>query len=146
MRYSTYYMNPTHKMRKHLPTTPEVLSRVTPPSIYRAQRCLTLVIKWVPVDTRWQNAVLPPGLFITAFLSGITINESFHNRIACLYRPFSAALHSNGIWNFMIDGVCVYFYTSERNICVTRGKVRNQRENPIPLRHDHMCLSNYKQL
>jgi hypothetical protein len=47
-------------MRVHLLTAPGILVMwaVTYPSTSRAQRCLTLVIKWVSVYPTWQDAVV----------------------------------------------------------------------------------------
>jgi hypothetical protein len=58
MRYSTSYADPCHKMQEHLPTAPGALSLVNPPSTNRALRCLTSVIKWVPLGPTWQDDVL----------------------------------------------------------------------------------------
>jgi hypothetical protein len=51
---------PDHKMRVHLLTAPGLLViwAVTHPSTNRSHRCLTSVIKWVPVCQTWQDANL----------------------------------------------------------------------------------------
>jgi hypothetical protein len=51
-------------MQVHLQTAPGILViyAVTPLRTNRTQRCLTLVIKWVPVCPTWQDAVLPDAL------------------------------------------------------------------------------------
>jgi hypothetical protein len=56
MRYSRSYLDPGHKMRKHHPTAPGVLSWITTLSTNPAQRCLNLVIKWEHVCPTWQDA------------------------------------------------------------------------------------------
>jgi hypothetical protein len=54
------YAFPGYKMRVHLLTAPGILviKTVTSPSTIRAQRCLTLVFKWVPVCPNWQDSVI----------------------------------------------------------------------------------------
>jgi hypothetical protein len=57
-------------MQVHLLTAPGILViwAVTHPSTNRAQRCLTLVIKWVPVCPTWQMS-LPLPLPLSFYLS-----------------------------------------------------------------------------
>jgi hypothetical protein len=62
MRYPS--LTRTHaclKMREHLLTAPGIIVIwvVTHTSTNRAQRCLTLVIKWVPECPTWQDDVQP---------------------------------------------------------------------------------------
>jgi hypothetical protein len=57
MRYSTSYADPDLKKRDHLQKASGVLSLVTPPSTNRALRCLSSVIKWVPVCPMWQDVL-----------------------------------------------------------------------------------------
>jgi hypothetical protein len=59
---TTSSSNPGHKMRKHLPTRPSVLFRVTPPSTNRAKCCLTSVIKCETVCPTWRAAVIFGGI------------------------------------------------------------------------------------
>jgi hypothetical protein len=56
MRYYKTNTDQGHNIREHLLKTPGIHSQVTPPNTNRAQRCLTLVIRWVPVCTGYTTS------------------------------------------------------------------------------------------
>jgi hypothetical protein len=77
-RYSASYEDPVFKMRIQLPTGLGILLWVTFPSTSQAKRCLTSVIKWVPVGPARQDS----GTFIenTSFFNlGGFINDNKNN-------------------------------------------------------------------